>query len=223
MPPYHGGKQICLPPWYGQAMGVSKTGSSVTLTPGARRVLDTASRLFYAHGIHAVGVDRVALESGVTKKTLYERFGSKERLVLAYLREREDQWRAVLAEHLDRHPEPGVDRILAVFDAAIAWYPGRSTKGCSAVNARAEEDAEPSGHLIPQEVTEQKVWMRKRFSRLCSEAGYVEPDELSCQLQLLLEGGLVTLGTRAFDAPLTIARRTAATLLDVAAPNNNHV
>lgn len=112
------------------------------LTRGARSILDTASRLFYAHGIHAVGVDRIALESGVTKKTLYERFGSKERLVLAYLREREDLWRSVLEQHLDAHPEPGTDRVLAVFDAAISWYPGRSTKGCSAVNARAEADAE---------------------------------------------------------------------------------
>jgi AcrR family transcriptional regulator len=188
----------------------------VKLTPGAQRVLDTASRLFYAHGIHAVGVDRVAAESGVTKKTLYERFGSKERLVLAYLRQREDQWRAILEEHLERCPEPGVDRVLAVFDAALAWYPDRSTKGCSAVNARAEEDPDPVGHVIADEVTAQKVWMRERLAQLCSEAGYPAPDELACELQLLLEGGLVTLGTRAFAAPLTVARRTAETLLQLA-------
>lgn len=183
------------------------------LTAGAQRILDTASSLFYAHGIHSVGVDRIAAESGVTKKTLYERFGSKEKLVLAYLRQREDQWRNILREHLERCPEPGIDRVLAVFDAANAWYPDRSTKGCSAVNARAEEDPEPVGHLIPEEVTEQKRWMRDRFSALCAEAGLNSPDRLGCHLQLLLDGALVTLGTRAFDAPIDAARNAASTLL----------
>jgi AcrR family transcriptional regulator len=65
-----------------------------TLTPGARRILDVASELFYAHGIHAVGVDTIAAESGVTKRTLYDRFGSKDELVAAYLRARDERWRA---------------------------------------------------------------------------------------------------------------------------------
>jgi AcrR family transcriptional regulator len=194
-------------------MAAPDTDSSARLTRGAQRILDTASQLFYAHGIHAVGVDRIAAESGVTKKTLYDRFGSKENLVLAYLRRREDQWRSILHDHLELHPEPGVDRILAVFDAADSWYPGRSTKGCSAVNARAEEDPEPVGHLIPEEVTEQKTWMRERFASLCREAGFADPERLACQLQLLLDGALVTLGTRAFDAPIEVARDTAVTLL----------
>lgn len=191
----------------------SETGAPRQLTRGAQRILDTASQLFYAHGIHAVGVDRVAAESGVTKKTLYDRFGSKENLVLAYLRRREDQWRSILQEHLELHPEPGVDRILAVFDAANSWYPDRSTKGCSAVNARAEEDPEPVGHVIPEEVTAQKIWMRERFASLCRDAGFTDPDRLACQLQLLLDGALVTLGTRAFDAPIEVAREAAMSLL----------
>lgn len=49
------------------------------MTPAARRVLDTAARLFYDRGIHAVGVDLIAAEAGVTKKTLYDRFGSRRR------------------------------------------------------------------------------------------------------------------------------------------------
>ena len=44
------------------------------LTTGARRILETAGELFYAHGVHAVGVDTIAAESGITKRTLYNRF-----------------------------------------------------------------------------------------------------------------------------------------------------
>lgn len=56
------------------------------------RVLETAYRLFYSRGIHAVGVDLVTAESGVTKTALYNNFGSKDQLVTAYLRERDRRW-----------------------------------------------------------------------------------------------------------------------------------
>jgi AcrR family transcriptional regulator len=183
------------------------------LTPAAEKILATASALFYAHGLHAIGVDRIAEESGVTKKTLYERFGSKEGLVLAYLKRREDQWRNHLEQHLAQHPEPGVERVLVVFEAADLWYTGRSTKGCSAVNARAEAVPEPAGQSIPVEVTAQKTWMLRRFCELCAEAGLVEPEATARRLLLLLEGALVTLGTRSFGAPMTVARQTAQILL----------
>ncbi len=191
---------------------------SAPLTRAAQRTLDTASELFYAHGIHAVGVDRIALESGVTKKTLYERFGSKENLVLAHLRQREDRWRALLNEHLDRHPYPGIDRVLAVFDAASAWHAGRSSKGCSAVNARAEADLDPSGQPIAEEVNRHKTWMLRCFVTLVDEAGYAEPDRLGRLLMLLYEGALVTLGTRSFDAPIAVAREAARSALEQTPP-----
>mgnify|MGYP001220208658 CR=1 FL=1 len=183
------------------------------LTPAAERVLATASALFYAHGLHAVGVDRIAEESGVTKKTLYERFGSKDGLVLAYLKRREDQWRNHLEHCLEEHPEAGTDRVLAVFDAADLWYTGRSTKGCSAVNARAEAGPEDAGQSIPVEVTAQKTWMLRRFCQLCTEAGLADPELLARQLLLLLEGALVTLGTRSFAEPMQVARQTAQALI----------
>ncbi len=184
------------------------------LTPAAEKVLATASALFYAHGLHAVGVDRIAEESGVTKKTLYERFGSKEGLVLAYLKRREDQWRNHLGQHLEQHPDAGTERVLAVFDAADLWYTDRSTKGCSAVNARAEAGPEAAEQSIPVEVTSQKTWMLRRFRELCTEASLTNPEELSRELLLLLEGALVTLGTKSFAEPMQTARRTAQKLLD---------
>ena len=49
------------------------------------RLLDTAERLFYAEGVHTVGIDRVLAESGVAKATLYKNFGNKDGLVTAYL------------------------------------------------------------------------------------------------------------------------------------------
>ena len=64
----------------------------IDLTPGARSILDVGSALFYENGIHAVGVDTIASESGVTKPILYKNFGSKDGLVVAYLANRHRWW-----------------------------------------------------------------------------------------------------------------------------------
>jgi AcrR family transcriptional regulator len=89
-----------------------------TLTPAAERILDVAGRLFYANGIHAVGVELIAGQAGVTKKTLYDRFGSKDELVTRYLRRRHERWcRHVLAV-VERNPRtPLAKQLLLVFDA----------------------------------------------------------------------------------------------------------
>lgn len=184
------------------------------LTPGASRVLDAASLLFYERGIHAVGVDTIAEAAGVTKKTLYDRFGSKEALVVSYLQHRDARWREHVAEHLSRVPEPGIARVLAVFDAAIAWSDENSPKGCSAINARAEIGDGHDGHPIFPEVARQKSWLLDLFAELCREAGASDADLMSKALMLLYEGAIVTVGMETFAAPFEVARQLARTTLE---------
>ncbi|MEB8336825.1 TetR/AcrR family transcriptional regulator [Streptomyces endophyticus] len=184
------------------------------LTPAARKVLETASRLFYERGIHAVGVDLIAAEAGVTKKTLYDRFGSKERIVVDYLATRDARWRAYLAHHHDDAELSPTDRVLAVFDASQEWMGANSGKGCSMVNAHAEisDPAHPAYAVI----TGQKRWMLELFTRL---AGDVAPDsarELGRSLMLLHEGALVSDGLDVFPDAFGRARRMAAFLLSAA-------
>lgn len=183
------------------------------LTPGARRVLDAASVLFYENGIHAVGVDTIAEAAGVTKKTLYDRFGSKEALVLSYLQHRDARWRAWVDDVLAQHPEPGVNRVLAIFDAAIGWSDGNSPKGCSAVNARAEIPDHATSGLVLPEVTRQKQWLLDRFAELITEAGLSDPAARARELMLLYEGAIVTVGMRTFRGPFETARAIARRLL----------
>jgi AcrR family transcriptional regulator len=193
------------------------------LTPGARRVLDAASELFYARGIHVVGVDAIAAAAGVTKKTIYDRFGSKEQLVVAYLQHRDARWREHLAARLARTPEPGIKRVLAVFDAAITWADANTPKGCSAINARAElgegdlGDGD-DGHDVLPEVMRQKAWMLDLLRDLCREAAVPDPAATSRTLMLIYEGGLVTLGMGTFARPMAVARDAARGLLAAALP-----
>ena len=183
------------------------------LTPGARRVLDAASDLFYERGIHAVGVDTIAEVAGVTKKTLYDRFGSKEALVVAYLQNRDIRWRTHLDAHLAGVPARGFDRVLAVYDAALSWTGDHSYKGCSAINARAEIGQGNDSHPVFLEVARQKAWLLELFVSLCREAGVADPVVAGEKLMLLYEGAIVTIGMETFTRSFELAREVAESLL----------
>lgn len=185
------------------------------LTPAAQRVLDAASALFYERGIHAVGVDLVAETAGVTKKTLYARFGSKDALVVAYLQGRDRRWREFLDGFVAASDLTGAERPLVVLDAAAAWSDDHTPRGCSAINARAET-AEPTDP-VAQEVTRQKVWLLGVFAELCREAGLADPDDVARTLMLLYEGAIVTVGMATFADPFAAAREAARGVLARAA------
>jgi AcrR family transcriptional regulator len=181
--------------------------TTIEWTPKARAVLDSASELFYEHGIHAVGVDAIAEHAGVTKKTLYDRFGSKERLVVAYLAERDERWRAFLTERLDQ-AAPG-ERVEALFDASAAWARDHGHKGCAMVNAHAEisDPAHPAYAVI----VGQKRWMLDLLTELVAAQGVKPAREVAGQVLLLHEGAVVTSALhavpRAFDSAASAAER----------------
>ncbi|MFI8194454.1 TetR/AcrR family transcriptional regulator [Streptomyces sp. NPDC085946] len=184
----------------------------IRMTPAARRVLDAAERLFYTRGIHAVGVDLIAAEAGVTKKTLYDRFGSKERIVVEYLAGRDERWRLLLGDHLDAvaGQEPAA-RILAVFDASRAWAAEYGARGCSMINAHAE--IEDPAHPAYAVITAQKAWMLELFTTLARETGSSDPGRLGQTLMLLHEGALVAHGLGVLPEPFVRAREEARRLL----------
>lgn len=179
------------------------------MTPAGERVAQTASTLFYARGIRAVGVEQIAEDAGTTKKTLYDRFGSKDALVALYLRRRAERWQTILLEHLAEH-SPGGGRVLAVFDALEGWL-AEQWRGCAFVNAYAEIGG--TDHVAIAVVRTEKAWMRQLFTALVDEAGYDEPGRLGPQLHLLYEGATVTLTAGDQDDALALAREAAARLL----------
>jgi AcrR family transcriptional regulator len=180
------------------------------LTPAARRILDVAAELFYERGIHAVGVDTIAAESGVTKRTLYDRFGSKDALVAAYLRERDQRWRALVAEHVDREHDD-VCRVLAPFDALEEWLTCYSSRGCAFVNAFAElPDAD---HPARQVIADSKRWLHELFGTLLTGTRAPEPELLARQLLTLHEGAIIAFSVLGDRSAARDARAAASALL----------
>ena len=180
-------------------------------TPTAERILRVASELFYSRGIRAVGVDTIAEAAGTTKKTLYDRFGSKDRLVAAYLEARDARWRAFLEAHLEQHgPDPEA-RLLAVFDATEIWQERNARRGCSVINAGAElvDPDHPARRLLAP----QKLWLRDLLCDLAGEIGLSEPEHLADQLLLVHEGALVALSVAELDSTMDAARAAVRTLI----------
>ncbi|QSB15403.1 TetR/AcrR family transcriptional regulator [Natronosporangium hydrolyticum] len=178
------------------------------LTKGGQRVLAAASDLFYAKGIHAVGVDTIAATAGVTKKTLYDRFGSKDELVAAYLRARDERWRRWLTDATG-HGRPA-ERLLASFDALDQWLREESPRGCSFLNALAElpDPAHPARAVI----TGQKRWLRDHLQQLAAPA-FPQPRRLAERLLLLHEGAVAGFQTGAVSEPVQQAKAVAAELI----------
>lgn len=159
-----------------------------SLTPAGRRIVAAAEELFYTRGITAVGVDLVAERSGVTKRTLYNRFGSKDRLVAVYLTQRDERWRALVRAAVDRCDDPR-DAVTAPFDALTTWSE-TNDRGCAFVNALAElPDPEHPARAV---VVDQKRWLRDLFADLAARAGCDDPAALATRLLVLHEGALAT-------------------------------
>ncbi|MEU6696641.1 helix-turn-helix domain-containing protein [Pseudonocardia sp. NPDC046786] len=183
---------------------------SPTLTPGARRILDVAAVLFYERGIHAVGVDLIAAESGVTKRTLYDRFGSKDALVARYLQERDERWRDAVRARLAALDTPA-ERVLAPFDVLVPWT-AANERGCAFVNAFAE--LPDPGHPGRAVIADEKRWLRDLLRDELAAAGAADPDGGALVLLLLHEGALATTGAGGLPGAAEAARREAAAVRD---------
>ena len=172
--------------------------------------MDAASDLFYREGIRAVGVDTVSERAGVSKRTLYNRFGGKDELVAAYLRRRDEGWKAYLQGVSEAAVEPG-EKLLAVFEAYEEWLVGEDFRGCAFANAAAEiPDPEHPARVVARR---HKEGVEEHLTVLAKEAGFDEPGILAGRLLLLLEGAAATAAMRRSREPLGVARSLAQELL----------
>ncbi|MEW1599783.1 TetR family transcriptional regulator [Streptomyces sp. NPDC093808] len=170
------------------------------LTPAGLRIVAAAEELFYERGITAVGVDLIAEHSGVTKRTLYNRFGSKDNLVAAYLSGRDRRWRSAVRAAVDAGGS-AEEAVTAPFEALKSWT-GTYARGCAFLNALAElPDPRHPGHRV---AAEQKRWLLGLFEKLTTAAGCADPATLAARLFVLHEGAVAT-------RPLSLGTVAAAT------------
>ncbi|QAY70900.1 TetR/AcrR family transcriptional regulator [Xylanimonas protaetiae] len=152
------------------------------------RLLEAATRLFYAEGIHTVGVDRIVAEGQVTRATFYRHFPGKEDLVEAYVGVEDAAIRAAFeaAASTTDDPRELAEALVAGIAEDVAH---RHTRGCPFINAAAEypEPASP----VRVAVREHREWFRATLEQVAAGVGHPDPAAAAGQLVLLRDAALV--------------------------------
>lgn len=152
------------------------------------RLLRTATRLFYAEGIHSVGIDRVLREAEVTRATMYRHFRGKEELVAAYLDAEDALIRGYFIEAAEQGGSPE-ELLDAVVDGIAADAARLHTRGCPFINASAEYPDPRSD--VRRIVRRHRDWFRTTLTEVVSAAGRPHPEQLAAALVLLRDAALV--------------------------------
>jgi AcrR family transcriptional regulator len=167
------------------------------------RILETADRLFYLQGIRAIGVDTIAAEIGISKRTLYNHFPSKDALISAYLARR-----FVQPPPSDK---PVLDQILGTFDRLERGFASKGFRGCPFVNAVAELGAEDQS--VRKIAIAFKESRRTWFRDLLLQLDVADAEALATQLALLVDGSIAQDLVRGDPSMARAAKEAASVLL----------
>jgi AcrR family transcriptional regulator len=180
------------------------------------RILDAAQQLFREQGIRDTGMDQLCAVAGVSKRTIYQHFGSKGDLVIAHLRRVDPD---VMPEVFDRMDLTPRERLLAVFEAPLATSDAASAAQCGPLMSTFLEigDPEHPARVLAREYTRA---LTTRLIETAREAGASDPELLGEQLALLLDGVAARTRTLGEDAHPT-AVSIATVLIDQATPHSS--
>ena len=185
-----------------------KTGASSKRA----QLIETAIELFAKDGFHATGIDTIVERSGVTKKTLYTHFRSKEELILATLHHYAGRFRNEFMRQVTRQARTPKTRLLAIFDVAEKWFKKPDFYGCMFINATGEYSERDA--LIRPICIEYKRLMNGYIQELCQQAVEQDSNKLAEEIALLLEGAIVTAQVSQQPTAAKIAKRAAALLIE---------
>lgn len=184
--------------------------------PAREKIVDAANSLFYREGIRAVSVDAVAEKAGVTKKTLYYHFKSKDDLVAEYLASRDQPNLKLYEKWYETADGDVADRIEAIFQnlARSARHP--KWKGCGFLRTAAELANLPGHPAIKIGAEHKKKFERWLAGRL-AEDGMSEPEATARQIVLLMDGAFSTMLVHRDAAYAEEAGRAARAIIRSAA------
>jgi AcrR family transcriptional regulator len=168
---------------------------------------------FYEAGFHATGMEAALAGSGISKRTIYKYFASKEDLIESVLK----LYSAVIVQQLFG-PVADIsdprEQIVAFFD--VRRIAGRMlTRGCLGMKA-AQEYSGKHQDIVTLGRCAASLGESK-FLELCKKAGFAEPARLAKQLNLILQGALALSQAAGDTSPFLLAKDTASAVLEQAA------
>lgn len=176
-------------------------------------LVQKALQVFYRNGFHATGMDMLVAETGISKTSMYKHFRTKEDLILAVLRLRDEQFRNWLYRRMEQQADTPLGQLLAMFDALREWFEEPGYRGCMFIKASSEyQDA---GHLIHRQSADHKRLLHEHVAALADKAGLTDPDAVARQLLLLKEGAIVTAHLGHTENPAQDAKEAAIRLVEM--------
>lgn len=150
-------------------------------------IVETAFNLFKKNGFYATGVDLIMSEAGVSKRTLYKYFHTKNELIVAVLEYYQASYKAHLDVLLGEDISASArEKILLIFEDANSWFDDINFHGCLAVNAMGEFSGKDLS--IEKACMNFKQWEIDILSDLTKQLEVNEPIELAYKLFVMLEG-----------------------------------
>ena len=167
--------------------------------------------LFYRNGFHATGMDLVAKETGVSKTSIYKHFRTKEELILAVLRLRDENFRNWLYRRMEELADTPKGQLLSMFDALEEWFLEDDFQGCMFIKASAE--FQERDHAINTQAYAHKLLLADHLEALALQAQLPDPRNLARQLLILKEGAIVVAAMSHTAASAKEAKSIAGILL----------
>lgn len=192
---------------------MTSTTATTPATTLLDHIIDTAGALFYREGTKSVGVDRIILEAGVAKATMYRYFSGKDALVAACLQRRHDRVMEALRNGLEKGPADGVAQALSVFELLHAKGGSPDFRGCAFMLAVAENETSEEVRAIARGHKDAVLAM---FEALLP-AAWPQRATLAAQLNLLYDGAMAQILIQRDAGAALLARDCAAVLLAAAA------
>jgi AcrR family transcriptional regulator len=149
------------------------------------RILDTATHLFDAQGVHAVGLQQIIDEIGCGKNTLYREFATKDDLVAEYIVRSRRGWEQSLAQAARTIPDPA-DQLLAIVSHVAEETMRPEFRGCAIFNTHAEfPDPE---HPVNKAAVGNFELIHSSLYDLAKKAGAADPRTLADRMMLIIDG-----------------------------------
>ena len=176
-----------------------------------QRILETADRLFYQEGVRAVGIDRIIAEADVAKMSLYKYFPSKDDLILAALKYREEGVLQFFRAAMERHGKKTKTPLRAFFAALKDFFESPGFRGCPFQNAAVElaDPGHPGAEFVRGHKQRFSEFLRGLIEESCGKAGA----KCAPAVAILVEGALITAVIQGHPDAADVARDAALRLL----------
>ena len=176
-----------------------------------QQILDTADRLFELQGFNATGVDQIAQDSGVTKRTLYKQFGSKEGLIKEVLIAHHARMMTNVQNRILGVSSSPQKKLMACFDYYYQWFSAPHFSGCIFIKTLNEHGG--CSTELGRIAQDAKGTMRDFMIQIAKEGKLKKAKTLAMQLQLLLEGSIVMAQAGQKEEAMQAAKEVARKLI----------